>query len=455
MIKRFANKIIKVPAMGDSISEGTLRAFHKKVGDFVKTDDEVAVIETDKVDIPINSSFTGKISKLLVSEETLVRVGQDLIEIDTDAKDTTSSQPSKPAESEQPRPKQESSSSSTSSSKKSTSTGKLETLKVPSLADSISEGVLKEWLKKEGDFINQDEQLTSVETDKVDVPINSPISGTLTKIIAQTDTKVVVGEPIANIQPGSAPESSTAASSPLPTQKPSQQPAPESKPQPAKAPQPSKVTQPTKAAQPTESFKPFSRTESRVKTTRMRQTVSKRLKESQNTAASLTTFNEVDMTNLMQFRKNYKEAVFDKYHVKFGFMSAFLKASALAMKDVPQINAVIDKEEIVYRDYVDISFAVATPKGLVTPVIRNCESKSMIDIEREVALMGDKAKKNQITLEDLAGGTFTVSNGGVFGSLYGTPIINLPQSAILGMHAIKERAVVVDGKVIYMKIKLI
>lgn len=190
-----------------------------------------------------------------------------------------------------------------------------------------------------------------------------------------------------------------------------------------------------------------SRGETRVKMNRMRLRIAERLKQSQNAAASLTTFNEIDMSSLMEMRKKYKDDVLDKQGVKLGFMSAFAKASCLALREIPVANASIEDEYIVYRDYVDLSVAVATPKGLVTPVVRNAESMGFVEIEREIASLGKKARDNKLTLEDMAGGTFTISNGGVFGSLFGTPIINLPQAAVLGMHAIKDRPVVVDGKI--------
>jgi 2-oxoglutarate dehydrogenase E2 component (dihydrolipoamide succinyltransferase) len=184
---------------------------------------------------------------------------------------------------------------------------------------------------------------------------------------------------------------------------------------------------------------------------RMRLRIAERLKQSQNTAASLTTFNEVDMSALMAFRSKYKDEVLKKTGVKLGFMSAFSRASVLAMRDIPAVNASIEGpnggDTIVYRDYVDISVAVATEKGLVTPVVRNVETMDLVGIESSIAELGKKARDNKLTIEDMAGGTFTISNGGVFGSLMGTPIINLPQTAVLGLHAIKERAVVVNGKV--------
>jgi len=188
-----------------------------------------------------------------------------------------------------------------------------------------------------------------------------------------------------------------------------------------------------------------------VKMNRMRLRIAERLKQSQNTAASLTTFNEIDMSALMEMRKLYKDAVMKKTGVKLGFMSGFSRACIEAMKDVPAVNASIEGpnggDTIVYRDYVDISVAVATEKGLVTPVVRNAESLDMVGVEKAIAELGAKARDNKLTIEDMAGGTFTISNGGVFGSLYGTPIINLPQTAVLGLHAIKEKPVAINGKV--------
>ncbi|KAI4751928.1 dihydrolipoamide succinyltransferase, partial [Aureobasidium sp. EXF-8845] len=212
-----------------------------------------------------------------------------------------------------------------------------------------------------------------------------------------------------------------------------------------------KKPEPKKDSKPQEESAYGSREERRVKMNRMRLRIAERLKQSQNTAASLTTFNEVDMSALMDMRKQYKEEILKKTGVKLGFMSAFSRASVLAMKDLPSVNAAIEGpnggDTVVYRDYVDISVAVATEKGLVTPVVRNAESMDMVGIEKAIAELGKKARDNKLTIEDMAGGTFTISNGGVFGSLYGTPIINLPQAAVLGLHAIKERPVAVNGKV--------
>jgi len=190
------------------------------------------------------------------------------------------------------------------------------------------------------------------------------------------------------------------------------------------------------------------RSEHRVKMNRMRLKIAARLKEAQNTNAMLTTFNELDMSGIMELRKTNQDAFVKRHGIKMGFMSAFVKASAYALQKQPTVNAVIDGQDTVYRDYVDISVAVATPKGLVVPVLRNAHDMSYADIEKGIAALGNKAKNNQLAMEDMDGGTFTISNGGVFGSLFGTPIINPPQSAILGMHGVFERPVVRNGQVV-------
>ncbi|CAG8743272.1 17683_t:CDS:2, partial [Acaulospora morrowiae] len=191
------------------------------------------------------------------------------------------------------------------------------------------------------------------------------------------------------------------------------------------------------------------REERQIKMNRMRLRIAERLKESQNTAASLTTFNEIDMSNIIELRNTYKDVIIKKHGIKLGFMSAFVKASVFALQEIPAVNASISEsgDTILYRDYVDMSVAVATPKGLVTPVVRNVHSLSFIEIEKAIAELGQKAREGKMTIEDMAGGTFTISNGGVYGSLFGTPIINMPQSAILGMHATKERPIAVNGKI--------
>jgi 2-oxoglutarate dehydrogenase E2 component (dihydrolipoamide succinyltransferase) len=350
-----------------------------------------------------------------------------------------------------------------------------ETVKVPQMAESISEGTLKTWQKKVGDTVEADEEVATIETDKIDVSVNAPASGKITELLASEEDTVTVGQDLFRFAPGEGGTSSPAASEnpPPPPEKDSgeskaptkQEPSPPPASTPSPAPSSKTETKVTSkpAPAPKDESKPAPtpavagglRNENRVKMSRMRLRIAERLKESQNTAAFLTTFNEIDMSSLMEMRKQYKDEVLKQHDVKLGFMSAFARASALALKEIPAANASIEGDEIVYRDYVDLSVAVATPKGLVTPVIRNAESLSFVEFERELMALGKKAKDNKLTLEDMAGGTFTISNGGVFGSLYGTPIINLPQSAVLGMHATKDRPVVVNGQIVIRPVMVV
>ncbi|KAG0136069.1 hypothetical protein HOY82DRAFT_104143 [Tuber indicum] len=355
-------------------------------------------------------------------------------------------------------------------------------IKVPAMAESISEGTLKQFSKKVGDFVLQDEEIATIETDKIDVAVNAPEAGTITELLVEEEATVTVGQDLVKLEPGGAPEESggkqeaaegeskapaDAAQESGSKQAPPKEereeggPASEAKKEPTPSSPP--VPEPPKQAEqqkpkegPPKPVAPSqeglgNREEKRVKMNRMRLRIAERLKQSQNTAASLTTFNEVDMSALMEMRKLYKDKVLEKTGVKLGFMSAFTRACVLASRDVPTVNASIEGPDggdtIVYRDYVDVSVAVATEKGLVTPVVRNAEALDFVGIEKAIAELGKKARDGKLTIEDMAGGTFTISNGGVFGSLYGTPIINLPQTAVLGLHAIKDRPVAINGKI--------
>ncbi|KAI0828721.1 dihydrolipoamide succinyltransferase [Trametes gibbosa] len=358
-----------------------------------------------------------------------------------------------------------------------------ETVKVPQMAESISEGTLKSWLKQPGDTFQADEEIATIETDKIDVSVNAPAAGRITELLANEEDTVSVGQDLFRFEPGAVEETapkeekSEEVKETKDAAEPKDQQVDKSTPPPP-SPSPEQVRKPDPAGaqggaakkevketskpaskeskQPTPTPRvPGSRSETRVKMNRMRLRIAERLKESQNAAASLTTFNEIDMSSVMEMRKKYKDEVLKQHDVKLGFMSAFAKACTLALKEIPAANASIDGEEIVYRDYVDLSVAVATPKGLVTPVVRNAEGMNFVEIEKEIAALGKKARDSKLTLEDMAGGTFTISNGGVFGSLYGTPIINLPQSAVLGMHAIKDRPVVVDGQIVIRPIMVV
>ncbi|KAL3231630.1 Uncharacterized protein RNJ44_00165 [Nakaseomyces bracarensis] len=332
-------------------------------------------------------------------------------------------------------------------------------VKVPSMAESLTEGSLKEYTKKVGEFVEADELLATIETDKIDMEVNSPVSGTVTKLNFEPDDTVTVGDELAQIEEGGAPaggaseakeapkEDAAAPAAAAESQAAPKQEAPKAEVKTTPAPE-KKPEAPKQEAQQTPSFTNFSRNENRVKMNRMRMRIAERLKESQNTAASLTTFNEVDMSALLEMRKLYKDEIIKKTGTKFGFMGLFSKACTLAAKDIPSVNGAIEGDQIVYRDYTDISIAVATPKGLVTPVVRNAESLSVIEIEQEIVRLSQKARDGKLTLEDMAGGTFTISNGGVFGSLYGTPIINMPQTAVLGLHGVKERPVTINGQIV-------
>lgn len=331
------------------------------------------------------------------------------------------------------------------------------TVKVPEMAESITEGTLTAYSKSVGDYVAQDETIATIETDKIDIEVNSPISGTITELLVEVEETVEVGQDLVKIDEGEAPAGGAkeeASKEEAPKEEASKEEAP--KKEAPKKEAPKKEAAKPKESKPKESksestatFTSFSRNEERVKMNRMRLRIAERLKESQNTAASLTTFNEVDMTNLMDMRKLYKDEFLEKTGIKLGFMGAFAKASTLAAKEIPAVNAAIENNDtMVFRDYTDISIAVATPKGLVTPIVRNAESLSILGIEQEISNLGKKARDGKLTLEDMTGGTFTISNGGVFGSLYGTPIINMPQTAVLGLHGVKQRPVTVNGQVV-------
>jgi 2-oxoglutarate dehydrogenase E2 component (dihydrolipoamide succinyltransferase) len=331
---------------------------------------------------------------------------------------------------------------------------------VPAMGDSITEGTVVSWEKDVGDFVKEDDVVVILETDKVSVDVRAPHSGKIVEVFASVDDTVDVGSPLLKLELGAGGEVSSSSSTATPTSAEPSAPAPHVQPPtpavnaPATSPAaPAAPAAPATPAAPSTPSTPVpattgERIERRVKMTRMRQRIAQRLKDSQNTAAMLTTFQEVDMGNAMAMRSKYKEAFEANHGARLGFMSLFLKASAAALQEIPAVNAVIDGDSILYRDYVDISVAVASPRGLVVPVVRDVQDLSFAGVEQTIASLGAKARNDQIAMEDMAGGTFTVSNGGVFGSLMGTPIINPPQSAILGMHTIRKRPMTMpDGSI--------
>ncbi|XP_076351815.1 dihydrolipoyllysine-residue succinyltransferase component of 2-oxoglutarate dehydrogenase complex, mitochondrial-like [Tachypleus tridentatus] len=350
----------------------------------------------------------------------------------------------------------------------------IRTITVPQLAESISEGDMR-WDKAVGDVVAEDDVLGEVETDKTSVPIHAPAAGVIEEILVEDGATVQPGKAILKLRltGAGAPAVKTEeapvseklseedakpvkevsaaqpiSAGPIPTVPPPPPPRP-SEPMasvPPSTPQPPSL-KPADVPSVSSGIVQGARTEQRVKMNRMRQRIAQRLKDAQNTYAMLTTFNEIDMTNVIEMRNAHKDSFASKHGIKLGFMSAFVCASAYALQHQPVVNAVIDDTEIVYRDYIDISVAVATPKGLVVPVIRNVGTMNYADIENAINELGEKARAGTLAIEDMDGGTFTISNGGVFGSISGTPIINPPQSAILGMHAIVERPVAIKGKV--------
>jgi 2-oxoglutarate dehydrogenase E2 component (dihydrolipoamide succinyltransferase) len=368
-------------------------------------------------------------------------------------------------------------------------------IKVPVLGESVTEGTIAEWLKQPGDAVAVDEPIASLETDKVAVDVPSPVAGVMSQHVVAVGDTVEVGAVIAIIEDGAsaspgapAPAAAAAAKADTPAPAASKElltpaqtmspavrravlehgvdpstikgtgkdgrltkedvlAAAEAKakgpaaPAPAPAPTPAPAT-----AAPAASG--GARGTERVKMTRMRQTIAKRLKAAQDNAAMLTTFNDVDMSAVIAARDRYKDLFAKKHDIRLGFMGFFAKAACLALKDVPAVNAYIEGDEIIYHDYVDISVAVSAPNGLVVPVIRDADKKGFARIEQDIADFGARAKSGTLTMEDMTGGTFTISNGGVFGSLMSTPIINPPQSAVLGLHRIEDRPVVRNGQIV-------
>jgi len=367
---------------------------------------------------------------------------------------------------------------------------------VPTLGESITEATLGQWLKQPGEAVKADEPVASLETDKVSVEVNAPVAGLMGQLaVAEGDT-VNVGAVIAQIEAGKAPADAAtpkvenrtavgqaeAAAPPEPAAAPVEDNDPvtlspavrravlehgvdpsrihgsgkdgritkddvlaAAKLKETEKPAPVPASAPAPAAP---SVSPGDRHEERVRMTRLRQTIASRLKDAQNTAAILTTFNDVDMTAVIAARAKYKDLFEKKHGVKLGFMGFFVKAACMALKDVPSVNAKIEGDEIVYHDYADISVAVSAPNGLVVPVIRNADQLSVAAIEKTIGDFGARAKDGKLSMDEMKGGTFTISNGGVFGSLMSTPIINPPQSGVLGLHRIEERPVVRDGQIV-------
>ncbi|HEY5412047.1 MAG TPA: 2-oxoglutarate dehydrogenase complex dihydrolipoyllysine-residue succinyltransferase [Caulobacteraceae bacterium] len=368
----------------------------------------------------------------------------------------------------------------------------------PTLGESVTEATVARWAKKPGDKVKRDEVLVELETDKVSLEVSAPADGVLQDVAAAEGETVKPGQVLGRVSDGGGAVAEAAPAAAKPAPAPPPEPAPQARaPAPASTPAPEPAAKPASAplspsaqrivteagldagaiqgtgrdgrvtkgdaltelearaarpapsvAPPTIEPRPAHEREERVRMTRLRQTIARRLKEAQNTAAMLTTFNEVDMSAVMKLRSLYKDSFEKRHGVKLGFMGFFVKACIAALKEIPAVNAEIDGTDLVYKNHYDIGVAVGTEKGLVVPVVRDADVLSIAGVEKAIGGLGKKARDGALALEDLQGGTFTISNGGVYGSLMSTPILNAPQSAILGMHKIQERPVAIDGQVV-------
>lgn len=465
---------VKVPTVGESIAEVTIANWLKKDGEAVKMDEVIAELESDKATFELTAPQAG-ILKITKQKGEVVPIGTVICEIADGGAATSSPQPSvTPTPISTPTPQPQAS--------KPMQTGAIKEMKVPAVGESITEVTISTWLKKDGDFVKLDEVIAEVESDKATFELPAEANGIL-RIVAKEKTTLPIGGLICKIEvteggaPATAPTPTPQASNSTPASSTSYA---AGTPSPAaakilaekgvattqvsgsgvggritkedavkaQASSPAKESKPTPALAPPVIASGGLRTERREKITSLRKTIARRLVAVKNETAMLTTFNEVDMKPVMDLRSKYKDQFKEKYGVGLGFMSFFTKAICVALKDFPAVNGSIDKDELIYHDYCDISIAVSTPRGLVVPVIRNAESLSMAQIESEVIRLATKGRDGKLSIEEMTGGTFSITNGGVFGSMLSTPIINPPQAAILGMHNIVERPVVKNGEVV-------
>lgn len=458
---------IRVPTLGESVTEATIAQWFKKPGDAVNADEPLVELETDKVTVEVPAPVAGMLEAIDVKEGDTVEVGALLGSI----AEGVAGKAAAPAAEAAP-------------AKEAAPAAAAETVEVlvPSAGESVTEAEVGEWSVKLGDVVKADDILVELETDKAAQEVPSPVSGTVVEIAQATGATVEPGNLLCKIAKGegaavaaSAPAASApaaAATAPAVSGT-SMPPAPSAAkmmaeksiaadqvagsgkrgqvlkgdviaavaagiPAPAQA-APASVRAPSA---PEDSVR-----EERVRMTKLRQTIARRLKDAQNSAAMLTTYNEVDMKPVMDLRKQYKDIFEKKHGVKLGFMGFFAKAVTHALKEIPAINAEIDGTDVIYKNYAHIGVAVGTPKGLVVPVVRDADQMSIAEVEKEIGRLGRLGRDGKLGMADMQGGTFTISNGGVYGSLMSSPILNAPQSGILGMHKIQERPVAIDGKV--------
>ncbi|MGJ8560894.1 MAG: 2-oxoglutarate dehydrogenase complex dihydrolipoyllysine-residue succinyltransferase [Litorimonas sp.] len=480
---------IVIPNVGESVSEVTIAQWMVAAGDTVKKDDPIVEIETDKASQELVAPEDGVVSEILIAEGETVGIGTLIAKMGEGSGEVAAAKGDAEVKAQTETP------SST------TSTGSSLDIDVPNVGESVAEVTVASWMKQVGDAVEKDEPIVELETDKASQELVAPRSGILTEILVAEGDIATIGQTIARMgesasggtsaQPVSLEAAEKHHEPGIPgtnvegvendvhvmpaaakiirendldaskitgtgkggrilkddaqkalgsgTAKTSAAPA-------AASPKPPSVQTP-KAAAPSAPREVGER-EERVRMSRLRQTIARRLKDAQNTAAMLTTYNEADMSEIMALRSKYKEVFLKKHDVKLGFMSFFVKAVVQALKEVPSVNAEIDGTDIIYKNFYDISIAVGTPKGLVVPVLRDADALSLGGIEKGIGALGAKARDGQLSMDDMSGGTFTISNGGVYGSLMSSPILNPPQSGILGMHTIQKRPVVVNDEIV-------
>ncbi|MEO0401191.1 MAG: 2-oxoglutarate dehydrogenase complex dihydrolipoyllysine-residue succinyltransferase [Pseudomonadota bacterium] len=459
---------VRVPTLGESVTEATVATWFKKPGDSVAVDEMLCELETDKVTVEVPSPVAGTLGDIIAAEGDTVGVDALLATIaEGGAAAAAPAAQSAPPEAA-PAP-----------------SGDSVDVMVPTLGESVTEATVSTWFKAVGDSVAQDEMLCELETDKVSVEVPAPAAGVLAEITAPEGSTVDATAKLAVISSSGAAPAAAVEGDPDPTSNYQTPPAGQGRSDVENAPSAQKAmaeaglsadqvtgtgrdgrvmkddvakavaavssapaAAPTAPAPRAPVAADDAAREERVKMTRLRQTIAKRLKDSQNTAAMLTTYNEVDMTEVMALRNEYKDLFLKKHGVKLGFMSFFTKACVHALREVPEVNAEIDGTDVVYKNFVHMGIAAGTPQGLVVPVIRDADAMSFAAIEKAIAEKGARARDGKLGMAEMQGGTFTISNGGVYGSLMSSPILNPPQSGILGMHKIQDRPMAIGGQVV-------
>ena len=479
---------VRVPTLGESVTEATVATWFKKPGDTVAMDEMLCELETDKVTVEVPSPAEGVLADIVAAEGDTVGVDALLANIAPAGEAGSESVEERPS-SKKAEAKTTEEPKSDPAPAKAEDGGAPVDVMVPTLGESVTEATVSTWFKKVGDSVEADEMLCELETDKVSVEVPAPAAGTITEILKNEGDTVEAGGKLAVMTRGGEGQAhSVDEGTPETTQQDGGKEAAESGGRDVKnAPSAEKAmaeaglkasdvkgtgrdgrimkedvqsaiaaaksssatasTEPAKAPRAPVPAEDAGR-EERVKMTRLRQTIARRLKEAQNTAAMLTTYNEVDMTEVMDTRSEYKELFEKKHGARLGFMSFFTKACCHALREVPEVNAEIDGTDVVYKNFVHMGIATGTPQGLVVPVIRDADSKSFAEIEKEIAEKGKRARDGKLSMAEMQGGTFTISNGGVYGSLMSSPILNPPQSGILGMHKIQDRPMVIGGEIV-------